>query len=59
MGAKKKTIAVLQRLSEIHIADCEVKRRLTISASDLKEKYGRDIPKGTYRLGELLEMLIR
>jgi hypothetical protein len=58
MNARNETIAVLHRFSENHIADCEAKIRLTVSASQLKEKYGRDIPAGTYRLIDVLKMLL-
>lgn len=59
MNARNETVMVLHRLSEIHITNCEAKRRLTVSASQLKEKYECDIPTGTYRLRDLLEILLK
>jgi hypothetical protein len=58
MNARNETIAVLHGFSGNHIADCEAKIRLTVSASQLKENYGCDIPRGTYRLIDVLKMLI-
>ncbi|MBE0516745.1 MAG: hypothetical protein IBX41_05070 [Methanophagales archaeon] len=59
MNARNETTAVLHRFSAIQITDCEANRRLTVSASQLKEKYECDIPTGTYRLRDLLEILLK
>ena len=58
MNARTETIAVLHGFSENHIAGCEAKIRLTVSAAQLKEWYGRDIPTGTHRLIDVLKLLL-